>query len=212
MTNITRGNELLGVYHGVHHKRYILGITSLWLIIPLLGCSGKCMWQLALAAWVAFACSVSTLTYWTLGSCERQYVYTVDKTCAPIMFIALYTFFRCDLSARHVSDEYQMMLPCLVAILFLASRLFEVIVINNAAATLCHLTFRYIGFWWTYLALVPEEVERLGFEFSFVILSLFYWIHIYWSIIRTGNIKNFQTRQLYASGCLEIGMFFETKR
>jgi len=196
-----------GAEHGTQHKRYIMGITSLWLLVPVVfgSCARPERWEapLALTIWTAIVCSVSTSCYYFLDT-KFAKLMLVDKIFAPVMFVALIVFFSFGHGARPLSIGELVAIPSLVGVFFLSSRFFELIRPNAIAATFSHLTFRYIGYWWVYLALTPPEVEPAGFWVSFVIDSSLYWGHIVYSILWTGIKPKFHLRSRYMTGCFEL--------
>ena len=171
----------------------------------------------ALLSFTVVVCSVSTVTYWLIGvgspapgawserfRCGPQ-VYFADKVCAPLLFVATVAFFATGQGARPLPLPVKLVIPIAVAVFFLGSRYFELYWPHaQAAAACCHLMFRYIGFWWMYLALTPPPVEPLGFRFSFALDSLFYWGHIVYSVVRTGRNAQFQLGDEYLRGCFEV--------
>ena len=159
------------------HKLYIMGVTSLWLVIPILfgACADPAQQTVhsALMLWTVVVCAISTATYWFIGKgspapsvwregCGRgKVVQFADKLCAPLMFVVLVAFFAAGFGPRPLSCWITLgAIPGTVAIFFLGSRFFELIRPYAAAATCCHLSFRYVGYWWVYLALTPPTVER----------------------------------------------------
>ena len=204
------------------HKLYIMGVTSLWLVIPILfgACADPAQQTVhsALMLWTVVVCAISTATYWFIGKgspapsvwregCGRgKVVQFADKLCAPLMFVVLVAFFAAGFGPRPLSCWITLgAIPGTVAIFFLGSRFFELIRPYAAAATCCHLSFRYVGYWWVYLALTPPTVERLGFGFSFALDSAAYWGHIGYSVWRTSRRgSEFQLIDDYIQGCLEV--------
>ena len=95
-------------------------------------------------------------------------------------------------------------IPAAVGIFFLGSRFFELCKPHTLAATCCHLIFRYIGYWWVYLALTPPDVDSLGFGFTFAVNSTCYWGHIAYSVMHTGRRASFRLTEAYQHGCFEV--------
>lgn len=210
-----------GLHHGRQHKLHIMGITSLWLVVPIL--FGRCARSdgasTVLLAWTSVTCFISTTTYfiighgspkpgvWRAGWAWGKPYYYVDKLCAPLMFAALIGIFATGHGARSLPLPVTLgAIPAGVGFFFLGSRFFELCKPHAVAATCCHLTFRYIGYWWVYLALTPPAVERLGFGFAFAVNSACYWGHIAYSLVRTGRRASFRLTEDYLRGCLEIAV------
>lgn len=210
------------LFHERQHKLYIMGITSLWLVMPIL--FGVCaqpsqkLVHMALVSWTVIVCIISTASFWYIGKGSPQpnmwikgyhhykIMQIADKLCAPVMFIVLVIFFAAGFGARTLSCWITVgVIPGAVVIFFLGSRFFELVQPNTLAATWCHLTFRYIGFWWVYFALTPPTVEQFGFSFSFAIDSTLYWGHIGYSVFRTGRRgADFRLSDDYIRGCMEV--------
>lgn len=180
------------------NKIYILGITSLWLVVPVVlgvGEDSVCpVAHMALVMWTAVVCGVSTGTYWFMQQASPspgvwtdhrgKMMHRADRICAPVMFVALALFFAMDCAcAQHVE-----VMPVVVLTFYVSSRFFEVVYPHVAAATCCHLIFRYAGYWWVYIALA--DVSPMIFTLN----SLVYWGHIRWSL----------ERHDYVAGCLEV--------
>ena len=67
----SRGDAIFGLPHGKQHTRYIMGVTSLWLLVPIMfgSCARSTSWApLALTMWTSVVCAASTATYWALGT------------------------------------------------------------------------------------------------------------------------------------------------
>lgn len=195
------------IYHGAEQKRYVMGITSIWLLVPILFTTFEhpTEWEAFLLLMAtATICVVSTLTYWMFGTPLGPWFLYLDKAFALALFVGSCLFFYTGHGARSIHIGVLVTIPCAIAIFFIGSRVSETVLRSNAAATACHLTFRYIGFWWVYLAFTPPRMEPLGFWFTFTINSSMYWLHILYSVIHTGRSSTFQLRDLYIRGCLEV--------
>lgn len=203
-----------GWSHGRQQKRYVMGVTSLWLVVPVVlgACSRPSSrrdppWEvpLSLTVWVAVVCSASTVSYYALDTYWSGAMFVVDRMLALSTFVVLCVFFASGYGARDVPTGVLISLPAAALLLFLCSRYFEVVrPTETKAATLSHLTFRYVGYWWVYLALVGPAVEPGGFAISFVVDSLLYWGHVSFGIAVTGRRPDFHLHDRYLIGCLEL--------
>ena len=120
------------VHHGTQHKRYLMGVTSLWLIVPVAfgSCSHQTQWApLALTIWTGVVCSVSTVCYYALDTKWSRVMY-VDKVMAPLMFVALCAFFGFGYGARPLLPSVLVAMPSAVVVFFLLSRFFELSLIH----------------------------------------------------------------------------------
>jgi len=196
-------------HHTKQHKRYVMGVTSLWLLMPIaFACgSGDLLednFSIGLAMWSAAACLVSTLCYRSFDTVWEEKFVLADKACAHALFVCLLLYFGCSHAARSVSTVVQIALPLCVVFFYSCSRFFELIRKHEGAATLSHVAFRYVGYWWVYLALVPASVEPLGFAFTFLIDSIFYWSHIVCTMVRSGRDAQFHVHAHYIGGCMQL--------
>lgn len=193
--------------HNCEHRRYILGVTSLWLLVPIatsiLNYSHKYSWpQIALLSWTSMTCVVSTLFWPSLGTPRGPLLYRLDKIFAYIQFISLIVFFICDQSPRLFSIHYAVTFPLVIVVCFAFSRFFEVVWPHDLMASISHLMFRFIGYWWTYLALTACRLT-VGTVAS---NSVLYWGHIIYALMRTGMHDQFRARNIseYCRGCVEV--------
>ena len=165
-----------------------------------------------LAAWTVFVCAISTARYWLLGvgsprpGAWRQgfrvgaHVYVADQVCAALLFAGIVAFFGFDLAERRVPRWITLAaFPAAVGLFFAASRHCELARHSPVAATACHLVFRYLGFWWVYLALTPPD-GKLAMQFA--VDSALYWGHVAYSAARPGKGGEFGAA--YVRGCAEV--------
>lgn len=210
----------VGLYHERQHKLYIMGVTSVWMMFPILlhTCArSKGNFAALLVVWSILSCFVSTSTYYIIGSGSPMYgiwrpgwhwgklYYATDRLCAIVLFAALFLLPMIENNNRSLPwTATKIFFPTAVILCFLASRFFEMYTTRVMSATFCHLLFRYVGYWWVYVTITSPDVEGLGFEFAFFANSMCYWGHIVYSLLRTGRKVPFQLTQAYCYGCFEI--------
>ena len=180
--------------------RYSLGCTSIWLIVPMSAslCCSMSITRILLCVLIGITCFVST-SCWPYVETESLH-YKVDCWLARTMFISLCLF--------HSLDSGRAQLPLSVAIAFplVILLLYSIGMAESSSISMGvwgHLCFRYLGFWWTYLAFVPAYVSTDGCVVSFCVASGLYFGHIVYSyawILRFAERKEFIARQHYARG------------
>ena len=166
----------------VHEPSYknVIGITSLWLLYPLLTYAIKCIHKNvkymtpdtsnAFAfLWVLLCCIISH-TMWkdydTTG-----FLYTLDICFARGTFVIL-LYLTCFVYPRCINTYAIIMLPLGVAGFYaLTCKLYDYEYFE--LASWAHLMFRFIGFWWTYIAF--NHTVTLN---RFLVVSFVYWANI----------------------------------
>lgn len=71
----------------------------------------------------------------------------------------------------------------------------------------CHIFFRYVGFWWTYLAVANRRFEPYGFWPNYLVASAVQFGHTCWSLRRAMHTRNFVSndrRRLYDKGAAQV--------
>lgn len=198
-------------------RLHVLGVTSLWLLLPVSVSRETCACARPearlLSGWVVVVCAVSTARYWLLGvgslrpGVWRQgfavgkCVFVADQVCAALLFSGLVAFFALDNGEHRVPRWITLAaLPAAVGLFFAASRHCELARDSPVAAMACHLVFRYLGFWWVYLALAPPDG---GIAIQLAVNSTLYWGHIAYSVALPGEERGcFGTA--YVRGCAEV--------
>ena len=192
------------VAHSQEHQWYILGVTSVWLLLPVTiafqnDWSDYKWFQCALLLWTCMTCIVSTCTYPLLGSASGSSIRMLDRAFARMHFVALLMFFALDLGPRPFSMHYVLTFPIAVVCCYALSRMCS----NTRQSSAAHLMFRFIGYWWTYLALMSCNVHA-GSVWS---TSSLYWGHIVYALVQSGSQHGFVgcTSGQYFRGCAEVG-------
>lgn len=191
--------------HHCEHRRYVLGVTSVWLLLPVLAAMRGQSSDSALLPWLAcltlVTCATSTVFWNALGTNREALWYGRDKACARVQFVSLFLAYALHLVPRPVGVHHVCTTPLLVLACFAASRWFECRPPQDALATASHLLFRFLGFWWTYLALTPAVDTH-----HVALCSGLYWMHALYTVLRTGRMRSFCARcpEEYCRGCLEV--------
>jgi len=188
-------------------NKLILGITSLWMIIPLT--HGIYKWvqyeigieQKSLIVILSGSC-ISSLFFW-YDARSGTLFHRLDKLCA-INYIAcmIITTLYPD-SNSILSIDICILLLLSMSILFLLGDIcFKINMYNYQL--LFHILFRYIGYWWGHLLLVLEEKN---FVSTIAILSVGYFGHIivFNELIRRKNL--IITKNMYWKSCVILGLW-----
>lgn len=196
------------MYFSNEHKQFILGTTSLWLLLPfLLGLYQAARhWPTALLSVVVLVTVMTSTAMWYHYR-PGSLLHKADIVCASVLFVCLVVFH----SVAHVSGAARQ-LPLSVQ----ASFPMTVIVFYAAATGLhgrprlmlreawCHLLFRYFGFWWSYLALVSSSMDLVDLRCTFLITSGLYFGHIGVAMWWSTKSRMFDSRAVYARGCMSV--------
>lgn len=89
----------------------------------------------------------------------------------------------------------------MIIILFTLSIYFELINVNDNFATYCHLMFRFIGFWWVYIFIVPINFNIF---IIFIINSFIYWYYIKQVLNDIIHNDLFNYHNDYKNGCIKL--------
>ena len=160
-------------------NKFILGVTSLWMIMPI--AHGMFRWfhngvgfgQKAVIAALSFSCFSSTI-FW-FDAKQGALFHKMDKFGAVqyVACTALVSALPGD-SGRTLSTGVGALLPLSMIALFLLGDMCFKRSMYDVQLVL-HLLFRYVGYWWGHLLLVP--VER-NFPAALITLSVGYFGHI----------------------------------
>ena len=193
-----KSNRIYLVYkfHNVYQEHYILGCTSVWLILPvainLLTNNEHSYVEYFLIIWTLLTCAVSTI-YWY---CDELIVLCMDRICAHILYVYIswYLFFE----YRNLYTYRILFALISIAVLYYKG-MYQT---NKVNATLLHLSMRYIGYWCVYFALVKNLPFIIFFKY-FLIKTIAYYGHIFYSLERIISMKSFNKIE-YIYGCLEV--------
>lgn len=147
----------------VTQKRFVLGVTSWWILVPVMESLRQYETNIALAGTALVAACVSAVTYHFLDT-QFAWILHLDRVVAVALFALLCLSEPTASSAR---------LPWAfgVAALFCASKIAESHC-GCATSLIAHLAFRYAGFWWLWDRLVRTHDPR-----HMLVLSIAYWTH-----------------------------------
>lgn len=203
-----------------NYSRYILGVTSLWLLVPficgimhIIEKKQFNMLFIILVLWIGICCIISTL----LGLNKlNSLIHKIDIKCAEILFIILCVYFGLNINNEinknnKIDIKIKILFPLLVAIFYLCS-----VILSNKNYTnlsiLSHLIFRFIGFWWCFVAIYYNIIDfkiiliiSLGY-FSHILLELDYIYKLY-------NFENNLTHKykiIYINTCIKSILFILT--
>lgn len=188
-------------------NKLILGVTSLWMIIPLT--HGIFKWiqyeigigQKSLIVILACSC-ISSLIFW-FDARSGTLFHRLDKFCA-IHYVAclIITTVHKDNHSILSANMCIPMLLSMITLFLLGDISFKINKYNFQL--IFHILFRYIGYWWGHLLLVIEEKN---FVSAIVILTFGYFSHI---IVFNEFIRRRQliiTNSTYWKSCAIMGLW-----
>ena len=144
-----------------YNNKHILGITSLWMCIPIYyGLYSFDYNIIILSLLLSCVCLVSTL-FWSNPK-GNSFLHKLDKICVWIFFITL----------LFINNNF--ILIGLIFILYIMSFIFF-IKNYNTLQFISHLLFRYVFYWWCHIVMVPINVN---FIYTFIIISIGYFSHV----------------------------------
>jgi hypothetical protein len=130
--------------------KVVLEYTSYWLFLPALLAPSKLL--------SLFVIATAIVSAWSWHNPTSQRV-EIDRLFARVLFILLLSTYR---KWYFVAGT-------------VATYLFSIIAMNTQQSSICqtlfHLLFRYVGFWWVYMALIGAPSSRM-----FLTLSGTYWL------------------------------------
>lgn len=188
-------------------NKLILGITSLWMILPLT--HGICKWiqnEIGIghkSLIIILTCScISSLIFW-FNARNDTFFHKLDKLCAInyIGCIIITTLYQN--SNKILSIDVCIFLLFSIIISFLLGDIcFKIKKYNYQL--LFHILFRYFGYWWGHLLLV---IEDKNFSYAITILSVGYFGHIivFNELLHRKNINI--TKNTYWISCAILGLW-----
>ena len=158
-------------------NKHILGITSLWMTIPI--CNGvltlRDSWKLGTAALtfiLTLACIASTM-FWSDPK-GGSFWHKADKIVAWIFGVAMVWCTLLPGDGRNLEAIALGSIIFSILFFFLLSDFFFRKRLDNLQL-LAHLLFRYTFYWWSHLLLVPAEAY---FWSGFLVMTFGYFGHI----------------------------------
>ena len=158
------------------YNQNVIGITSLWLLYPLLMYTintktrnTRLSAATIASLWIYVCCIISYLMWKDYDEASTLYTLDIWFARGTFCFLIYITFFvQCNWITRNT----KFLLPLGVGGFYILACIFHAYG-HKELSMWSHLTFRFIGFWWTYVALNPSlSVTRL------FIISMMYWVHI----------------------------------
>ena len=180
----------------------IIGISSLWLLYPLIIYLFNKNIKSYLTVTIAFLwlliCAIISCLMWKMYD-KTSILYKLDIIFAQGTFLSLLylTFF---VYTSNINKYLKYLLPVGVGGFYLLTcKLYDESYYETALFS--HLMFRFIGFWWTYIAFNHTlTINR------FIIISFMYWIYIlyYKYIICKSHIVDCYDIDEYNKGTYEL--------
>lgn len=166
----------------------ILGITSLWLIIPsiyglFLNINNVkqnintyniiYIINIVICVYISIVSIVSTIYWYKWLTTNEHYniYYYLDCILASILFICLIVL-SC-VNYNNVPTIYKILLPLVICICFGLNKYYYSKKIYKYSF-ICHSFFRYLGYLWTHSILLDNHTSLI----HILILSIIYWGHI----------------------------------
>jgi hypothetical protein len=177
-------NEVNEVYKGF---KYILGITSLWILIPIY--FGFITYNGILTLIMAITCTISTLMWYE--GIYGSLLYKLDLLCARLTFVSLILL--------NEKNTIQMLFAVFVLFFYILTSYLHSNNMMNIAIW-GHIMFRYTAFWWLYVSIVLNNFNFI----VFVSLSSIYFSHILYSMRFICTKSNFKSKSRYFLGCMEL--------
>ena len=189
-------------------NKCILGVTSMWMLFPI--AHGMLQWVKGdvdngqKAVIIALCCSCSASTIFWFDAKTGSLFHKLDWFSAVQYFTCMILVTAMPGKGSHVlSPAVSMFLPLCIIILFLLGdmcferRMYKL-------QLLFHILFRYAGYWWAHLLLVPTEAN---FSVAFLILTVAYFGHILLFDLLARRRDVLWTRNLYCTSCALLVMW-----
>jgi len=168
------------------HKCYILGPSTLWLIYPIINDiyhiinSNNIIFIKKIIIINILIVTVSSLLNWFFLNKNKFYSY-LDLFFARSLFCLIIYYYFYYLNYSYV---IQFDFPVLVFITYILAKIFErlnYILIS----TLFHYTFRFIGYWWIFIAFNYNIINNNfdNFILVFTLNSTIYYIYFVYFIV-----------------------------
>ena len=168
------------------HQSYILGPSTIWLIYPIINDtyiiikSNDIIIVKKIIICNIFMVTISSLFNWYFLNKNKLCNY-IDSLLAKSLFCLMIYYHICYSNYHYI---IQIIIPIIIIIFYYSGKPFRH---NNYILidTLCHYTFRFIGYWWVFLAFYYDILHNsyLYFVYLFIINTIIYYAHILYLII-----------------------------
>lgn len=166
----------------IYHHKYILGLTSLWLLVPsVLNIYENGFVKYNFLLFITIF--VSTI-FWGYFFYESLF-HKLDRFFATLLYIVLQIFLINKLNIINI------ILSLCVPIFFYTARYYYLINKQNKVL-IYHLIFRYFGFWLTFKLLTNNIITKT----SYILYTIFYLLHILKLFKNLEKIKNINDNNL----------------
>ena len=160
-----------------HNNKHILGVTSLWMTIPIY--NGLFVFNpyvnngaYLLSIILIFVCISSTI-FWSNPK-NNSFFHKADKYFAWLFCIAMILFTIYPGNYKKIELLTFIIIVFLILIFFLLSY-FCFIMNYTILQLIAHLCFRYVFYLWSHLILVPTEIN---FLYGFTVITMGHIIHV----------------------------------
>lgn len=186
-----RRGAFIGTARRPQANQYVLGITSLWMLIP--GVYGiqlhDNLIELVLSL-LSILVTIVSLVHWK-HCIQHSALHHLDRALATFCFFllcAMSTSFQNVLFASAVLVSYVLAQYCI---------LMSWINMN----LISHLIFRFVGYWWTCSHCIGNI--HLNSEL-FYLHSLVYWVHAAATYLMVQAEPRFRCADHYITGCVQL--------
>jgi hypothetical protein len=205
-----------GSCHHSQQQIHILGVTSLWLMMPAyygaVTFVDTCCGQNVSVSYALFSglvgvtCVVSTL-YWGWAPTYRIHdrfglslMDVADRTLAGTMFVYLCVLVFWGQPTRSLSILMWAAFPSACLLAYAMNKLMQS---KNqlGLATFSHLCFRFIGYWWTHMVLIPPERHA---TLTVAAITVVQWAHVTLAWGTSLRMPNFRCQRVYWRSCFAL--------
>lgn len=171
-------------------NRYVLGVTSLWMLVPglheLVRSESVQTWVLSL---LSVLVALVSAVHWK-HCVQHSTLHNLDRRLARVCYVVL-----CVQEQSYCNTAFAL-------IVFTLYALAQIAMLHNQISLnlVCHLCFRFIGYWWTCHACIGST---LGVR-TVAVHSLVYWAHAVCSYWYAASDIKFDCALEYTDGCFNL--------
>ena len=193
------------------HKCYILGPSTLWLIYPIINDIyniinfNNIIFIKKIIIINILIVTIASLFSWYFLDKNKFYSY-LDLFFARSLFCLIIYYYFYYLNYSYV---IQVNFPILVFITHFLAKIFKRLN-YNFVSTLFHYTFRFIGYWWIFIAFNYNILNNNFYNFIliFTINSIIYYLYFVYLIIYFNfYYLNFNINYSYIIECINILLY-----